>query len=442
MFPVTVPVHVLSITATTNASCFQNSLPVVSGHIYIFAWYVAMYDALSRTDVAGIAALWQCGLTISTQVRVGLSDEGLSIWSLQSSEARKTQERLHSDTFPAFALKALLVGETCSDVKRLKLLNNTGITFNGARMNRSMVATITMFRDCISKQSVAVMHTIALRHGREVLSGGYTKIARIGQLCSEIAKAAGEQPSDLVLYVLEYLSFALRMGTLKPQDITVVQLDKSRDGGGLGIVLVILARRCVIAYLQSLVDDLRPIDQAKSVVIDFDKIMPHFSSYPKFSTAMGLASPSATPQGQPECEQSSCATSPGDPKGFDDYLESFKKSHCLTKVSLTVVEFMYDLLNAVYDDKLRSLAKDTPFKDINWATPDIDAFRELVRQLNMQRSIVDVGSHVLPAASSRVFRRYASENGGDDVEQGETLRERAEAGIVFCISGLSRRLTL
>jgi hypothetical protein len=196
-----------------------------------------MHDAMSRNDLASIAALWQCGLTISTQVRVGLSDEGLSIWSLQSSEARKTPERLHSDTFPAFALKALLVGETCSDAKRLKLLNDTGITCNGARMNRSMVATITMFRDCISKQSVAVMHTIALRHGREVLSGGYTKIACIGQLCSEIAKAVGEQPADLVLYVLECLEYSLGIGTWKPQDLTVAQLDRCRDGP-VGLVCV------------------------------------------------------------------------------------------------------------------------------------------------------------------------------------------------------------
>jgi len=71
--------------------------------------------------------------------------------------------------------------------------------------------------------------------------------------------------------------------------------------------------------------------------------------------------------------------------------------------------------------------KNQSFKDINWTTADIDVFKELVRQLNMQRSVVNVSNNFLPVASSRVLRRYASDQDGDGVEESEIMRERAEA---------------
>ena len=362
VFPITVPAHVLSIAAATTAAGFQGSLPAVSGHIYIFAWYLAMHNALLGNDLAGIAALWQCGLTVSTQVRVALSEEELTIWSLQSSEVRKTQERLYSDTFPAFALKALLVGEKqCSDVKRLKFLNDAGVTFNGARVNRPMATTIAMFQDCISKKSVDVMHAIALQHGREVLSGGYTKIARIGQLCSEIAKAVGEQPADLVLYVLECLEYSLGIGTWKPQDMTVAQLDRCRDGP-VGLVCVILARRRITAHLQSLVEDIRAIDAAKTVVADLDATLPHFASYPTFKSALGITRSAAPPRQRSEGEDGTLAAPQGQPDALDS-VELFKKSHCNTKASFVAVNCLCDLLGGLCDEKLKTLVKNQSFKD-------------------------------------------------------------------------------
>jgi hypothetical protein len=170
------------------------------------------------------------------------------------------------------------------------------------------------------------------------------------------------------------------------------------------------------------VEDIRTIDAAKTVVADLDAILPQFASYPTFKKALGITRSAAPPREHSEGEDETLAAPQGQPDALDS-VELFKKSHCSTKASFVAVNFLCDLLCGLCDDKLKTLVKNQSFKDINWTMADIDVFKELVRQLNMQRSVVNVSNNFLPVASSRVLRRYAS----DQDELSEIMRERAEA---------------
>ncbi len=60
---------------------FAGSLRLVTGHVYVYAWFVAMYRALSDETDADVARLWQAALTVTLHARSGLSVAELAIWS-------------------------------------------------------------------------------------------------------------------------------------------------------------------------------------------------------------------------------------------------------------------------------------------------------------------------------------------------------------------------
>jgi hypothetical protein len=356
--------------------------------------------------------LLQCGLTTSIHVRANLSVAQLAVWSILSSEGRKVQEKMYTDGFPSFALKALqVVGSTDGDAKILKLLTDACITFNGSKVNRSMVSALKLFRDIIDTKTICILRNIDQTHGRDVFSSGYVKLARLVQLCSEAAKAMGESTNKYVTYVLQYLEFELNMENLKPTEITVPWLDKNRDGTP-GTVTVVLARSLLVGYVTGLIDDLRVNKMANSVVVDFDAILPAFADYILYEATFSSSKTVdalAAPQGMDE-----------------DPVESFKKKNTKTKVGELAVDFFYDLLAGVHDPKLKAALKDNPLKDLNLATIDIEPLRELGRQVNLQRAVTLGDSNQPPSAPSRTLRRYLSD-GTADAENAETMKERLEA---------------
>jgi hypothetical protein len=99
LFPIPLPVHVTEMNQAKNDK--RSCLHVVSGHVYIYGWYLAMYEALDEGCAQDILSLWQCCLTTTIHVRIGLTVTELSVLSIQQSENRKTM-----DTMPCM---------TCSD---------------------------------------------------------------------------------------------------------------------------------------------------------------------------------------------------------------------------------------------------------------------------------------------------------------------------------------
>ena len=95
-----------------------------------------MFKALRDDAATLVSALWQCGLTTTLHLRQGLTVAELSEISCAQSELYKASDQNASDSFPAFALKALLMAPSGLDSSRLKILKDWGIKYNGAVVNK------------------------------------------------------------------------------------------------------------------------------------------------------------------------------------------------------------------------------------------------------------------------------------------------------------------
>ena len=82
---------------------------MAGGHVYVAGWYVAMSRALSTGDLVTVRALLECGLTVTYHVRKCADLAELAAFSIGQSEECTSTERQHTDTFPAFAAKCLLL---------------------------------------------------------------------------------------------------------------------------------------------------------------------------------------------------------------------------------------------------------------------------------------------------------------------------------------------
>ena len=109
--PLAVPAHCEQ-ADSGGATGILGMFDVVTGHLYLWAWYLGMYQAMRAEDATLVASLWQMALTTSVHLRHGLSESKLAIWSIQSAEQSRFQDGVLGDTFPAFAMKCLpTIGE-------------------------------------------------------------------------------------------------------------------------------------------------------------------------------------------------------------------------------------------------------------------------------------------------------------------------------------------
>ena len=69
IFPTTLPVGVRDKANVIGRDSFYIKLPLTGGRVYVAGWYVAMSRALSSGDLLKVAALLECGLTVTYHVR-------------------------------------------------------------------------------------------------------------------------------------------------------------------------------------------------------------------------------------------------------------------------------------------------------------------------------------------------------------------------------------
>ena len=140
MFPTTLYAHIANESAVDQGA-FDSELILLSGHLHVAAWYWAVYSAIEVGDRRRLAAMWQCALTVTIHLRAGMPLGDLAVLSIQISEQLKTGASMASDTFVAFAKKALLVIGDAGHKKRMKLLNHHGVRFNGSIFSMAMMTT-------------------------------------------------------------------------------------------------------------------------------------------------------------------------------------------------------------------------------------------------------------------------------------------------------------
>jgi hypothetical protein len=92
VFPISLPVHVEEVGFIETQ--LRSTLHVVSGHVYLYGWYLAMYEALDAGSTLDVLSLWRCCLTATLNVRVGMSRTDLAVFSIQQSEHRNTMDTM------------------------------------------------------------------------------------------------------------------------------------------------------------------------------------------------------------------------------------------------------------------------------------------------------------------------------------------------------------
>ena len=393
---------------------FKHTLRLLTGHAYVYGWWRAMFAALREERLADVAALWQCGLTVTLHLRATQSVAALAVLSVAQSEAHKSMEKMLSDSFPAFAMKVSEILKDTPEGGRLKRLNDLGIKFKGCSVNKSMLQAINLFPDRLDADCRQALRDIEHVAGRDALTGGYTKLQKIVAIAKVEAERGGEDCTALCLHILHSLRFVFRYEQLKPKDFTSESIDKSRDGKP-GLVQVFLARRAIMSLLSTLLQDLRRSDKSASIVLDLTKALSLVQDVPSYETHFH---PKASTGSEPV---------PQRPAGTDDpdLLESAKKS-CTHKVSAQALDFGYDLMSGALDSKISSVLKEhvnLTVHQVSWlSVKGMDELRDLTRAMDLHKAVVQVEESGAPPASSRTLKRYASE--GED--KAELLRERAE----------------
>ena len=330
---------------------------------------------------------------------------------------------MHTDSFPAFAMKALQAARGVPEGGRLAYLEENEVRFNGAKINRTMLTAINVFESKIDEHGRKVMGKIETLFGREVMTSGYVKLMRVVQVCSKEADTSGEPPAKFVNFFLEYLSWALRFEMAAPKDVTAEWLDKSKDGKP-GAVPVALCKIYIVLFVAGLVGDLKKTGMASQVVADLEAVLPHFDSYVKFEKAFPL-----DVQVQDNAHVTNAG--PGDEQLANDDLDPVERMRKNKgKAGVSAINFLYDLFSGVYNDQIcQEVQKEPVLTKISWPCVDtLQGLKELTAQLQIHKSVVRVNATDPPPASTRTLKRYGTEEGADnDGRDAEIQRERVDA---------------
>lgn len=135
----------------------KQSLQLLTGHVFVFAWWYAVFEAVRQENLAWVVSLRQAGLTVTIHLRGVLDVTALAALSCAQSEAHKEAERMLNDSFPAFAMKALQIVGEVPQAGRQKTLNELNVRYKGSAVNRTMLQAILLFVEKISGAARGVL---------------------------------------------------------------------------------------------------------------------------------------------------------------------------------------------------------------------------------------------------------------------------------------------
>ena len=174
LFPGVMAVHAPTLDVFIGDT-FPGNMQVVTGHVLIYAWYLAMFEALQGGHALWVASLFQAALTVTIRAHVCASTPELATLSIRLTNEASTIANVSVDSFPSFAhkLRLALAGvETVA--KRLEHCAAQNIRFNGTLVYRSMLLAAMSYveRRCLDARQAG---------GRQ---GSQWRLATIGDASS------------------------------------------------------------------------------------------------------------------------------------------------------------------------------------------------------------------------------------------------------------------
>ena len=234
--------------------CKQLKLALGSSRLEIFARSLLFFfctvelqnfsQLLTAKDKEWLEMLWQCGLSVTVQVRICTSPKELALARHNQSEAIKSLGHASmSDSFSAFSILICKLGITSQ-----KAGEDLGLHFNGTLYNAAMHKAAVSLASVLRSPGGSVekaLRKLELEFGRDILSNEYSKLSKLISVAKATASSRMTTP-EMVAWMIEMLTLAFRSKIRMPSRATDQWLDKDRKTGALGfwpVTQVILQAR-------------------------------------------------------------------------------------------------------------------------------------------------------------------------------------------------------
>ena len=259
-------VHASTLDAFVKKATFPGTMELVTGHVILYAWYLAMCEALDAGGPAGdqwVLALWQTALSVGIHAEIITDGSALAMASLKASNELHLWHKTCADSWPTFAKKLEVVlrpiaGETV--LRRLNHVQTLGVRYNGGPIHRSMLLGANKYVEVVDDATHALFMKLERRCGKEVLTDKWNNMTRIIQVCGKAAEAAsmwsdGTSTSALIGLVVRYVSWALEHEEVSPHNVTLDWLEKKKDGT-LGVVTMVLLKALLVSHIRGMAAEL------------------------------------------------------------------------------------------------------------------------------------------------------------------------------------------
>ena len=392
---------------------FPQSIVLLDGHIYVWAWWLHAYNLLSlgwedgSWPPAHAAAFRQhidCALSVTVHLRVMASTAALAKWSISRAAERQVTATRVTDSFVAFIQKAELYLREIDVKKRCQTLFSSGVGYNGESVNRTMYFAFQACLPILEPNVFTVVQQLQREFGKECLTRGYSKLYQLSRLCDKVANSTNVDIKDLLAHVFRGLLFELRMEILTTDNMTVPKLTCTR-GGNSGKVGVLLWKYILIHDLLSLAQDTAKDNSAFAKEVEC--LTNDFGSYPAFEEKFQ------------KCLASSQA----------DAIETWKKDK--RKAITDSADFLHDLYGGLHDTILAAINIEEckePVK-FEWASVrGFKAYEDVVRQYRTPAIAVSspAAEEEAPKLGKRCLTRLKSDPTYEDAKDAELVKERNE----------------
>ena len=464
-----------------------DSLPLVTGHVSLWGFHLALTRALTGGNVCEVAVLAQAALCAPMEGYVASGIDELAVKSMAVSELFRATSETTKQTFPAFARKFNValsdVGPRQNKKEVQHYIQSHNICFNGSPVQGTMLQALYNCHDRLDEKGHALLRQIERRSQGKTsdFCKGFTALNRLLQTChKEFDCKKGSLTSvlwgetikihDLVNHVLAYVSWSLEGDRIPPSGVTSAWFSAREDAGGRkkhsGATKTTLAKINLKMYVEGLVQDLPADSKGKAA---FLTVLAPFQDYEVFGKTFAESRDTPTPapdqweeDGEGEDGKNKQQTAPTEGQGEQPQKtteEEKKGEEEKTKIdpftamqkstppyAVHLLNFLFDLFSDSLDDVLQKfLTNDsnvaTPVGKIRWEDWAQDEFKQIRRQLNLHRRTVppDTDEAPPPAQSTRTLKRSLSQAEDDDEDnqddaslRREVQKERREAwsGVV------------
>ena len=290
LFRAPVQVHASTLEALTKTS-FPGTLDLVSGHVIMYGWYVAMFEALDASGSGAeewMLALWQAGLTISIHAQVVTDPAELAALSLKASNDVFTWEKACGDSFPSFALK---IAQFCEPVKgqpiKERMQHIKDVRFKGTLVARTCLLGALKYVAEVDGDTHDLVVRFERRFGKGVFTDKWNNVTQVLQACSGHVEQAGTMwsestsSSSLFALVVHYLWWALKHEEVTPAQVTKEWLLK-KDDGTPGTVNLVLCKALLVSQIAANVAEL---PESSTLRQELASVLEKFQNYTCFDAA-------------------------------------------------------------------------------------------------------------------------------------------------------------